>query len=582
MYRGDQLEMSRIARLFVVIVLAVAGSSVSYDALAGDASLFPPTTYLYAELSKPVELISTLFDHPLVDEIVALPPYQLATQSPQYQQFLAGRGMVESQIGMPWREGLETLFANGATVGVDAASGNAFCVVIHGKDSESMKRMFDNALSFAKMNPKIEYGSYRDVGAFRIDGNRIAVIEDRMLLTNSSDLGKQVIDRILDGGDSLADNERFQQALAERDERSAGWGFVDVEFVRGTGEVDQVIAERINNPVGELLLGGIQSTLQETPFASVELLADVQTLGLKLRMPFQREWIPEEREYFFGPSGQGRGPAIPELNDTLFTLSTHRDFSEMWLRAGDLFNADINDGFAKADATLTTFFAGRDFGEDILGGFKSEAAFIATRQDFSTVTPTPTIKLPAFALIFELKQPEKMTRDLRRNFQNLIGFLNVVGAMNGQSQLEMDMERIDEDVQLVTSEYVPEEDEVDSTDAKILYNFSPSIGFSGERFVVASTADMARKLAVVPRPDPASIADNTHAVLRANTLRDVLADNQEQLIAQNMLEDGNTREEAEAIIDLLLQVVSYFEDASLRLGSRRDQLEAELQVRVRE
>ena len=577
--------MRGIAQSFLGIALAIAGTTMTSNAgaeAAGDASLFPPTTYLYAELSDPVELISTILDHPLVDEVVAMEPYQLATQSPQYQQFLAGREMVEDQIGMPWREGLETLFANGVTVGVDSASGNAFCVVVHGKDSDSMKMMFDKAMSFAKMNPKIEYGSYRDVGAFRIDGNRVAVIEDRMLFTNSSDLGKQVIDRILDGGESLADNERFQQALTERDTRTAGWGFVDVEFIRGAGKADQVITEKINNPVGELLVGGIQSTLQETPFATVELFADGKALGLKLAMPFQREWIPEEREYFFGPSGTGHGPAIPELDETLFTLSTHRDFSEVWLRAGDLFNADINDGFAKADATLTTFFAGRDFGEDILGAFESEAAFVATRQDFSTVSPTPTIKLPAFALMFELKQPDKMTRDLRRNFQNLIGFLNVVGAMNGQSQLEMDMEQIDDDVRLVTSEYVPEEDEVGSTDARILYNFSPSIGFAGERFVVASTEDLARKLALAPSPDPATIADNTHAVLRANTLRHVLADNQEQLIAQNMLEDGNSREEAEAIIGLLLQVVGYFEDASLRLGSRNDQLEAELQVRVKQ
>ena len=47
-----------------------------------------------------------------------------------------------------------------------------------------------------------------------------------------------------------------------------------------------------------------------------------------------------------------------------------------------------------------------------------------------------------------------------------------------------------------------------------------------------------------------------------------------------MLEDGNTREEAEAIIDLILQVVEYFQDASIRFGSANDRLEAEFRIQV--
>ena len=64
-------------------------------------------------------------------------------------------------------------------------------------------------------------------------------------------------------------------------------------------------------------------------------------------------------------------------------------------------------------------------------------------------------------------------------------------------------------------------------------------------------------------------------------LRDVLSDNREQLIAQNMLEDGNSREEAEAIIDLILQGVGYVQDASIRLGSTDGHLEAEIKIQVK-
>ncbi len=547
-----------------------------------DAGLYPPSTLVYAEAHEPARLIALIFDHPLREKIESLEPYQMAIASPGYKRFLLGRTMVEGQLQMSWRESLETLLANRVSFAVDRdTQGGA--VIIHGKDADSMRLFRDKLLEFTKLGEnadKIEAGEYRGIQAHRINNLWYAVADDRLLITNKPDLGKAILDRMLDAGESLADNSRFQTALRARDETLAGWAFIDLHALRDAGVATGLFENQINNPVVELLVGGIQSVLQETPYATASLTATTRQLGLRLGMPSQPDWIPEERDYYFGPSGQGRGPALPTVSDPLFTLSTYRNVSEMWLRAGDLFNADINDGFAKADANLTTLFAGRDFGEDILGSFRSEVGFIATRKDFDDVLPRPTIKLPAFALVFELKEPETMTRELRRIYQSLVGFLNVVGAMNGQKQLELDMERLGDHAELLTASYVPEDDDRDSVNAEIVYNFSPSVGFAGERFVVSSTKELARQLTLAEKPDPDTIDENTHAHLDAGVLRDVLADNRDQLVAQNMLEDGNSREEAEAIIDLVLQLVGYVQDASIRLATTNDQLEAAFNIRV--
>ncbi len=548
-----------------------------------DAKLYPATSIAYFELSAPVDLFATILDHPLREKIESLQPYQMAIQSQQYKQFLFGRGMVETQLQMTWREALETFAAHRVSVAFDAATQGA-AMIAHGKDAESMKLFHQKLLEFARLGENrdsIKEGEYRGVQAYQINGTRFAAYEDRMLITNKSELGKQILDRLIDGGESLAENQRFQTALAARDQKLAGWGFVDVQAIRDSGVAGAVYNDKIDNPVLELLLGGIQSSLQKTTYATISLTANVSNVGLKLGIPYQAAWIPEHREYYFGPSGDGRGPVLPAVPETLFTLSTYRNVSEMWLRAGDLFGADINDGFAMADANLTTLFAGRDFGEDILGSLEPEVGFVAARQDFSDVLPRPTIKLPAFAFVFDLKQPETMTRELRRIFQSLIGFLNIVGAMNGQNQLELDMQKIGDHAELVTSSYVPEADDKESTDAHIVHNFSPSVGFAGKRFVVSSSRDLARQLTLAKTASPAVIDDNTSAKLNASVLRDVLSDNREQLIAQNMLEDGNSREEAEAVINLLLEVVGYFQDASLRLGAADDQLEAEFKLQVR-
>ncbi|NNE00107.1 MAG: hypothetical protein HKN47_22535 [Pirellulaceae bacterium] len=577
--------MNRLFAGLTIVVGCAAVVPAQAPATRAVVDLLPPTTVLYAELTDPAALLSIVVDHPLRAKIEALPPYQQAIQTPQYKQMLQGRDRFETVVGMPWRQAIETFTANGVTLAVDGAS-RGVAVIVQGKDAATMKTFRDKFVAFASMGNnanKLQSVDYRGIAAHRLDEARFALFENQLLITNNSDLGKAILDRMIDGnGESLKQNERFQSAQRTRSSDATAWAFVDVQTIRNAGVADAVYNDQINNPVLELLLGGIQSGLKETPFATANLTASTEQLALQLAMPYDIAWVPEQREYFFGPDGLGRGPAIASVNPTLFTLSTHRDFAQMWLRAGDLFNEQINDGFAKADATLTTLFAGADFGEDILGSVEPEVGFVATRQDFADRLPRPTIKLPAFGIVMTMKEPETMTRDLRRTFQSMIGFFNVVGAMNGQNQLEMDMEKLSDDAQLVTSNYVPEDDDRESTDAPILFNFSPTVGFSGDRFVVASTTDLARQLTLAKPPSPAQIDDNTAANLRADTLQQILDDNREQLIAQNMLEDGNSREEAQAAIDLLLQVVGYFRDASIRLSQPSDQLELEFNVRIGE
>ncbi|MGB7342980.1 MAG: hypothetical protein WBD20_02095 [Pirellulaceae bacterium] len=578
--------MNRQCVCFALVSLGLVSVRAEEPRIVSTAAkVLPASTVAYAELTDVEGLLATIFDHPIREKIEALPPYQQAIESAEYKKFLTGRDMLENLMGMPWREAIETFAQRGVVVALDGAS-QGVAVIVIGKDAESMKLFRDKLLtlaSMAKSGKKVESVQYRGIDAHRIDDVRMAVVDDRLLLTNNSDLGKGILNRMLGDDEPLLDAAvTFRDAIATRKADATAWGFIDVKTIRDAGVAKDVFEKQINNPAAELMFGGIQSNLQRTPFVTANITAKTEQIQLQIASPHQPEWVDETRHYYFGTNGDGRGLAVAEVPETLFTLNTHRDFAEMWLRAGDLFDGRVNDQFAKADATLTTLFAGRDFGEDILGSFDPEVAFIASRQDFSSVLPRPTIKLPAFGVVMTMKEPEKMTRELRRTFQSMIGFFNVVGAMNGQNQLEMDMEKISDDAQLVSSAYLPEDDDRESTDAAIVFNFSPTVGFSGNRFVLASTTDLARKLTMAKTPEPDQIEDNTASNLRANVLQGVLRDNREQLIAQNMLEDGNSRDEAEAAIELLLEVVGYFRDASMRLGQNDGQLQLDLSVRIGE
>ena len=568
---------------FLVLLPVLTG--LLTDAAAQEpsaAALLPDTTILYAEAPAPQQLIAAIFDHPIRQKLESLAPWQAATRTAGYRQFLTGRKFFEIQMGMEWREALEALTAKGVHVAVDSATGGAV-LLVHSGSEEALELLAGRilALSFLSGENRPEDDEYRGITAYRFDESWAVVEGEWLLVTNRDELGKAVLDRLLDGEQdtSLLTSQLWKTASSSRDPTSA-WGFVDLQALRQLGAGRKAFAGKSDNPGVELLIGGILDLLEETPLLTGTLQASHEEFAVQLELPSKAEWISEERTFFFGDGLSGQGPELPEIKDSLFTLSAYRDASEMWLRAGDLFNEDINDGLAEADANLTTFFSGKDFGEEILGALTPQIGFVASRQDFQDILPVPTIKLPQFALVLSLREPERMTRELRRTFQSMIGFFNVIGAMEGRPQLEMDIDKLDNGAELITSVYIPEEGEEESEYAPILFNFSPSVGFRGDQFVVSSTSQLARELVQQP-PQQDGSGRNTAMKLEAATLKTVLADNRDQLVSQNMLEEGNTKDEAEVAIDLLLEVVGYFENVTLDLQQEQDALQLQFRVQVR-
>jgi len=162
----------------------------------------------------------------------------------------------------------------------------------------------------------------------------------------------------------------------------------------------------------------------------------------------------------------------------------------------------------------------------------------------------------------------------RRVFQSFVGFINVLGAMNGQPQLDLAMESI-EKMKLIAATYVPESEDTDSK-AKINFNFSPALAFAGDRMVLSSSKQLATDLAQADapaKPDAAGRKPNTVAFLEVPTLREILTDNQAQLVAQNMLDKGHSQEAAEQEIAVLMAIIDLFQAGDLSLSTTADSLQ---------
>lgn len=580
-----------MARVLVAWLAAAALCGFSRAAAAAEprdpAELLPASTLFYAEAPHPDQLIDLVTDHPLRAKLQEIDGYKKALASPQYVQFQLGVVLVESQLGQGWRPALKAATAGGVTIAFDGQTEGAV-LLVRAEDAAVLRKVVKTFTDLARQDAKgkgrpdpIEEDSYREVKVYKAGKAGFAVHDDWLVVVNKGELGKSVIDRLLDaGGETLAASERFKAARAARDGDSSAWAYADMEGVRAAGPKGPLETGHTDNPIAELLVGGLIDNLQKTPYVTAALALTADRVSVAFGAPHEDAWVSEGRRYFFGPTGEA-GPAPIRVDQSLLTLTTYRDLSQMWLRAGDLFDQNMADELAKADSNLSTLFGGRDFGEEVLGSVGPELQLVVARQDFADVKPRPAVKLPGFALVGTLKDPETMKGELRRTFMSLIGFLNVVGAMAGQPQLDFDLEKQGEN-QTVVTRYLPEPDEADSTEARINFNFSPSIAFVGDRVIVSSTAGLARDIAEALQTDDTGIRQpsraNSFVELDASVLRDALADNREQLIAQNMLSEGRDRPEAEAAIDALITLVGYFRDATLRLDAADGRLGLRLDV----
>ncbi|NQV25548.1 MAG: hypothetical protein HQ518_14405, partial [Rhodopirellula sp.] len=424
---------------------------------------------------------------------------------------------------------------------------------------------------------------YRDITIYGKKNARFTIAGPWLVMTNKDELGKKMLDTLLDGSrTSIKDNATFTAARKSMKGEPAIWSWVDLGTLRDAGLAKGLEKNQTPNPLAELLVGGILTNLRKTPYATASLYVTGESSQLTFAAPHENEWVEDFREYWFGPDGHGAADPPLVTDSTILSLSTYRKVSDMWLRAGDLFDERMNDELAKADANLTTFFAGKDFGEDVLSTFGPTLQILISRQNFENVLPKPALRLPSFALAGHLENAEETQTELRRTFQSLVGFLNVIGAMQGNPQLDQDID-IYRDNKIYTASFIPEPDEKESERARIQFNFSPSLAFANDRFFITSTRQQAKDLidAAQNQPTTRGEASNTAIRLNTKTLGEALNDNREQLIAQNMIKKGQSRDESANQIGLLLEALALFQEVSFDVKTTGGELKLELSIQTK-
>ena len=570
------------------------------------ADWLPKSTIAYLELN-PAE---TFLDHSVRKQIRKSAAFRTIWSHPNLTQARVGLTAIEFALGEKVDSILKKVNHGGMYVAFDAETQGL--VLLARTESEEwlkeyLQKLKDLARSDAKSknqpNP-IEEKTYRDIQGSKFQEAILAPLGPWLMLTNKPDLAKGTIDRYLDLSlDTLAANDAFQKYIErtkqtnstasshDKDNASKVIGrlFVDLDTLRTAGVAKELLSPNRKDFGAELILGGLLASLQKSKSASAELAMTPGGLSITAELPLEPESLQESHTFFVGPERNGLAPSVVNVAGAVASVGAYRDISQLWLNAGDLFDQAVNDQLAQADSTLTTLFSGKDFAEDILGVIEPQLQLVVAKQTTRDSELVPSIRLPAFALVGQLKDANKMRRELKRTFQSLVGFLNIVGAMEGQPQLElMSDTNTEQDSQFYWAEYLLDADKKYDNGLPIQFNFQPCIAFSGDQVAVASTIEIAKQIF---SPDSAKTEStlskldnaNTTMVLDVSSIASLLFENRETLIANNILEKGHSRQQAEEEIDLLFIVLGIFKELRASLSFQEStELSLELDIQPEE
>ena len=231
----------RVAPRFVVMLFcscAVAAFAETRNAI----ELLPPGMVAFAEIPKPYDVLSAVYDHKLARRLESLEPVRAAMQKKKYLEFKAVVAIIESQMGLPWRRIVEQATGGGLYIATDASPTGAI-ILARATDKTIHANLLATLTNLASQDAKgkgkpdpVKIQDYRGIKVYTVDKTRFAVVEDWLVITNNDKLGKQIIDRILDKSEkSLASDPQFAKAHRSVSASTIAWVYVNAAALSRCG-----------------------------------------------------------------------------------------------------------------------------------------------------------------------------------------------------------------------------------------------------------------------------------------------------------------------------------------------------------
>jgi len=574
------MKVLRWTGVGLLLAFVFAGSVRGAERLAPAPEWMPGGALLAIEVTGADDVLDLIISDEMIDTIASMPGMQAAKRIEISDEVKKPTGLRElkqavafyqGRTGTDWKTAVDKLFGGGATLAV--YPDESVLLVVDSLDAKLLEETRDFFTLIAKGEAekvgdgeRISSGEYRGVTGWTFGPKEAhAVIGNRLVLTNDVERLKSVVDLREDGGSSLAAQAEFKTAKQAAGPDADVVVMVNMAMLNQHPPVQQALAGT-ENPFGSLLLAGVAESLRSSNVVTVGL--DVSAGEVTVDIVADGEAQSEDSTLAFAQVEDSG--ALPNLKVPGFLagFSFYRDLHGFYAAKDELF-PERTSQLIFFENMMGIFFSGRDLTDEVLAETEPEIRFLVTQQQYDQKIGTPKTQIPAFALVARLKDPEKFSVVVEEAWQKAIGLVNFTRGQNAEPGLIIDRPTHGETQFTVARFAAPKVEE--RTDADVRFNFNPAVAMPDGYLILSSTEGLARDLIdAVSAEASETLAgiEDVHSLVELDgaNLASILKINREQLIRNNMVEEGHTRSQAEIAIDTLLAIVSRIGEAKFEIS----------------
>ena len=574
--------------LSLVLSVAVSPRAEGAEPLAPAIEWIPDDALLVVELTDPEAVLEIVLCPEALSAVTSNPAFKQAASQPGFKQFEQVIRFLETSLDIDWQGGVKKLLGGGVTFVV--RPDQSISLVIDSEDAKMLNKLQEILLNFARADAvkdgepeRVASGEYRGVTGWTFGGdNAHCIVGNRLMMSNKAEALKAMLDvRESSGGGSIADSAAYKAAKADLGSEAVATVFVNLKALKAHPPIAAVLGQG-PNPAASLLIPGVTEALRESNSVAMGLSIDGDTFRLEATVDGKTAGLDGPAAYAW--SDKPDGGALPNISvpRQIAGLTLFRDLQAFYAAKDDLFPQRTS-GLVFFENMMGIFFTGRDLTDEVLAETEPEVRFVVAEQEYDSKVGKPALQIPSFAAIFRLDNPDYFGEVMEEAWQKGLGLINFTRGQQAEPGLIL-YRPTHKDVTFTVSRF-SKADMDENAEVHSRFNFKPSLAMFDEWLVISSTEALARDLIDALKEETARQAKalaGAHSMVEVNgrQLASILEANRANLVRQNMINEGNTKEEAEAAIGILLTIADYFSGAKIELGSEDGRMRGRLEVKI--
>jgi hypothetical protein len=561
--------MCRFALLAPVLAcLALPGPRARAETPASPLRLVPDQADLLIQVHSPRQFTEGLLALEGVKEIEKLPFAQEFFRSTQYRRFQQLIAYYEKELGARWPELLDQLAGGGMVLAIKFGPNPApALIIIQGTDADQVKKFSDLTLTvieqeLARQEARVrpEKGTYNGVPTLSIGKEfHLARAGSALIFSNKPQALHAALD--LHTGkkkDTILGLASVKQASKLLPQKPLASLWVNMRTVQKSPQAKQLYKTPRDNPAVTVLFGSYLDILGRTPYVCAGLYPEQGGYLFTIRTPRGREGMGPEHVFHLPPPGQPTSLPLLNPREVIYSESFYLDLAKLWTERKTLLTEQQAGALERFNNNSGRFLAGVKMNK-LLEWSGPYHRIVVVNQAKVGYNRTPKTRIPAFAFVTQLREPER--------FHRAIGTVLRGAALLAGTQVKLTLVEEKHAGCDIVGYRFPEDGELKQDTNDIRFNFSPCFTRVGNQFILCSTLDLCRELidllqeeAKKPIPETTT---RTRSRFHAAGVAALLTDLEDQLITQTILNQAVPPDEAKEQVKAFLALLRHLGTVTL-------------------